>query len=747
MTIKNLNISQKLPLFITGLAAIAVIVSSFVAINIAKKYAINSWEAKLTALQASRESALGNYLVSIKEDLSITAENEYVRQALSDFTKGWNDIANPSAAMKQNAENANVIGPNNLKFKGVQYKAPQNPTEVLQRLYITDNPHPTGSKEELDAASDGSSYSGFHAEHHPWFRHFLRTRDYYDIFLFDTEGNLVYTVFKELDYATNLNTGEWRNTDLGNAFRAAKQNPTKGSQTFFDFKPYSPSHGAPASFMSEPILDKSGALAGVLVFQMPIDRINNVMQVSAGLGISGETYIVGQDQLMRSDSRFSDDSTILKTKVSGETVMRGLKGEKGVDFVTDYRGIDVLSAFGPIELLGTNWAILAEIDKSEIMAPINKMKLYVALASFIVLCVVTLIGILVSKTISTPITKMSKTMKVMASGEYDVEISGLGRGDEIGQMSSSVQVFKDNGIEAERLKGEQIKQQERAAVEKREAMNALADTFEQDVGHVIASASDASTQLEDIANNLTSSAQQASEKSMSVSTSAEQASSNVNSVASASEELTASINEISSQVSQSAEVATEAKNKAQKTSEHVQGLVNAVERIGEVVTLISDIAEQTNLLALNATIEAARAGEAGKGFAVVASEVKSLANQTAKATEDISQQISGIQTATKESDKSIQEILEVIQRIDEISGTVAAAVEEQGAATSEIARNIQQASEGTSNVSRNISDVNESTKATGQSASTVLQAAQSLSSEFSNMKESVQSFLDKIRQG
>lgn len=345
-------------------------------------------------------------------------------------------------------------GWNALKTQG-------NPEEILQRLYIEDNPNPTGSKEVLDYAKDGSVYSQVHKEYHHWFRHFLRQRDYYDIFLFAPNGDLVYTVFKELDYATNLNTGEWKDSDLGNAFRAARDNPTADYQAFFDFESYAPSHGVAASFISQPILDDDGKFAGVLVFQMPIARINGVMQVAAGMGESGETYIVGQDKFMRSDSRFSDESTILEVQVTDTAVDRALAGEEGVHIVLDYRGISVFSAYGPLEFHGTNWIILAEIDEAEVMKPINHMKMSATVSVLFVIIVIALIALVASRTISRPITQMSDAMGELSKNNFDISIPGVERGDEIGQMAASVQVFKENGMEAQRLQKEQKRVQKK----------------------------------------------------------------------------------------------------------------------------------------------------------------------------------------------------------------------------------------------------------------------------------------------
>ncbi len=475
----KLRISHKLPLFIVGAALVTALAIGIANYMSAAKEMEAAANEKLSALMESRRQALSDYLGSIEQDMRYQATNPYVYEALTAYKAAWAELG-------------------------------EDQGKTLQRLYSDGNPHPTGQKENLDKADDGSSYSRAHGSYHPWFRQFLRERDYYDIFLFDLEGNLVYTVFKELDYATNLNTGEWKDSDLGNAFRAARDNPQTGSLQFFDFKPYGPSHGAAVSFISTPIHGPDGSLAGVLVFQMPINRINGVMQISAGMGESGETYIVGADRLMRSDSRFSEESTILKTKVDTETVRLALDGKIGAKRVMDYRGISVLSGYGPIEFQGVTWAILAEIDTDEALAAVTDMRNQSMLIGAAVLVIITLIGIFLARGIARPLTHMNEAMRELAGGNKEVEIPAQGRADEIGEMAQAVQVFKDNMIKVEKMALEQEEADLRAKEQQRQAMLELADNFEASVKGVVDSVASGSTEMEAAAQSMSATAEETS---------------------------------------------------------------------------------------------------------------------------------------------------------------------------------------------------------------------------------------------
>jgi methyl-accepting chemotaxis protein len=347
--------------------------------------------------------------------------------------------------------------------------------------------------------------------------------------------------------------------------------------------------------------------------------------------------------------------------------------------------------------------------------------------------------------ISRPIVATTKTMHTLASGDYDVEIPGLGRKDEIGQMAQSLTVFKDGLLEGQRTRLERIEQVRLAEAERQKMMVQIADQFQATIGGIVDSVSTASIGLQSAAGTLTGTAETTQQLSVHVARASEQASVNVQTVASATEELTASVREIARQVETSTAIAGKAATQAEETDVRVAKLSEAANRIGDFINMITAIASQTNLLALNATIEAARAGAAGKGFAVVAQEVKALAAQTATATEEISKQIAEIQSTTTDSASAMKEIGSTIGQIRSIAGTIAAAVEQQGAAVREIAVSIHEAAGGTAQVATNIGDVSKGAGATGSSAAEVLSSAQSLANESANLKTAVEQFLSTVR--
>jgi len=349
-----------------------------------------------------------------------------------------------------------------------------------------------------------------------------------------------------------------------------------------------------------------------------------------------------------------------------------------------------------------------------------------------------------ARSIVRPLTAMTEAMNRLAGGDHATPIPAVGRRDEVGVMAQAVLVFKD-GMVAAREAAERERAEQAARERRARAIEDLTGRFDRDTGEVLGSVSTAALQMQATAGQLSANAEQTTRQSTAVAAASEQASANVQTVATATEELAASVQEISRQVAQSASIAGEAVAQAGKVDESMRGLASASEEIAHVIDLIMQIASQTRLLALNATIEAARAGEMGKGFAVVASEVKALADQTTRATDEIASKVTSIQGEAQGAVSSIGAIMETIRQISDVSGTIAAAVEEQQAATQEIARNIQQAAQGTHEVSSNIVGVNRAATDTGTAAHQVLSAADTLSSQAGVLKSKVEVFLSAVK--
>ena len=351
----------------------------------------------------------------------------------------------------------------------------------------------------------------------------------------------------------------------------------------------------------------------------------------------------------------------------------------------------------------------------------------------------------IGRSISGPLNRLGVRMRELADGRLDGDIPGVGRGDEVGAMAATVQIFKDNALRMRELERTEAETQARTAAERRAAMEDLAGDFERSVNGIVRSVSTAATGMQTTAQSMTATASDASARAATVGAASQSASSNVSTVAAAAEELSSSVTEILRQVTRSSEIASKAVGDAERTNATVQVLSTGAEKIGEVVKLIHSIAAQTNLLALNATIEAARAGESGRGFAVVASEVKALANQTAKATEEISGQVTAMQQSTSDAVTAISGITETIAQMSEITTNISTAIEQQGDATREIARNIQSVAAGSNEISTHIGGVTTAAAATGTAASDVLANARELDNQSGMLRSAVDGFLAKVR--
>ncbi|MGH1349553.1 MAG: methyl-accepting chemotaxis protein [Methyloligellaceae bacterium] len=707
----NSRLGVKLPVLMVSLCFLLAVSLGGASIYSAYNNSESLIESKVNALLKSRKHELKNYLLSLEQDIRSLSVSPATIESIKEFTASWANLGS-------------------------------NQTKILQDAYINNNPHPVGQKEKLDAASTVAGYDELHAKYHPYFRKFLKERGYYDIFLFDTKGNLVYSVFKELDFATNLNTGQWKDSDLGNVFRAGMQQSAPFKISFYDFKPYAPSNNAPASFLSTSIFE-NGTKVGVLVFQMPIDAINEIMHSSAGLGKAGEMIIIGQDKLFRNDSKFSKENDILKSKLDNDTVRTVFEGKAHNTITSTYRNLN-MSFFGvPLKFETANWALIAALSVDEIYAPVYRMMLTQAVITLVLLLFIGICSILVSRSVTKPILRLVQQMKSLAGGDTSFDIYGQWRKDEIGDMSNAVSVFRENAIDRQRLEIESIREKE-TIQQRQKDLEGFIYEFRNEVEVALTTVDSDTAAMQATARDMTQTANSTNATAESAVDSSSNASSNVATVASAAEELSASITEISGRLSQTMSVVKQATEKTQTTDTKVISLTNAAQKIGDVINLIQDIAEQTNLLALNATIEAARAGEAGKGFAVVATEVKSLAEQTAKATSEISEQITNIQTETEEAAKAINEIADVMSEVNNYTSSIAEGIEQQGEATTEISSSILQAAGQTKDTVDKLGIVKESVNKTVEAADTVLGSSNNVSTQAKGLQKLINEFLEKV---
>jgi methyl-accepting chemotaxis protein len=618
---------------------------------------------------------------------------------------------------------------------------------VAQYHYIKANPHPLGSKETLDRAPDSSHYSQIHAQYHPIIRNFLKKFGYYDIFLVDPQsGDIVYSVFKELDYSTSLIDGPYARTNFAEAFRLANQATRADAVFMVDFKPYLPSYEAPAGFLAAPIFDGQEKI-GVALFQFPIDTLNTIMGERSGMGRSGETYLVGPDRLMRSDSYLDPEHHSVTAsfqapdqgKVDTEASQAALKGGTDATLISDYNGNPVLSAYAPVAFNGLNWALLAEIDAAEAFAPQHALFKLIAIVLFCGVTAVVVVALLFTRSITRPIAKGVDFAKAMSAGDLTQSLE-IRREDEVGILATALNTMADNlkKMFADILKG--VETLASSSTELSAISQQMASGAEQTAGN---------------SNQVAAASEQMNANMNSVAAASEQASTNVQMVAAAAEQMSATINEITGNTAKGHTITDQAVHQAKSVSSRVADLGRAASEVGKVTETINEISEQTNLLALNATIEAARAGEAGKGFAVVANEIKELAKQTAEATHDIRLKIDGIQGSTEGAVTEIKQIEAVIVDINSIVSSIAAALEEQSTSTQEIAGNINQAARGIQDVNENVvqsstvsaaiaKDISEVNQAAAEMAQGSQQANQSAEA-LSRLAEELQAMVTRFR--
>jgi methyl-accepting chemotaxis protein len=670
---------------------------------------------QLHSVAAARRADITHYFSTIREHVLTLSEQSEVANAIGTLSPAMADL---TTGLDTNAARAELrryyTGEFNTEYQRQTGHASTAETALAtlddesvaaQLIYVQRNPNPLGKKCDLISSQDGSHYSELHSQLHHDLLSIQQRFGYYDLFLIDEAGRVVYTVFKELDFATSLTNGPWANSNLAQLYRKLQATPS-GQTAFADFESYTPSYDGPAAFLGAPVM-KDGKRCGYLAVQLPADRVTAIASSVEGMGKTGEVVLIGPDKRMRSDSRqrpethsvaasFRDPKT---GSFDTPQVREALTGKEGAGFVEDIDGDEELTVWEPLEILGTRWAMIAKFEKKEILAGAVHMQAEAAASQTsmtnwtlamlgIAAGVLTLISWLLAKQIVTPIHACVTALKDIAEGEGDLRARlPDARKDELGEMGLWFNKFLGRMQTTVKDIAQKANDVGSASTQLTATAHSLAEGAE-------------STKMQ--TSQVAAASEEMSTNMSSVNTSTEAMASTFRTVAAAVEEMTASIAEVAKSAQDAASVAGTAADLTRSSNEKVSSLGAAANEIGRVIEAIQDIAEQTNLLALNATIEAARAGEAGKGFSVVANEVKDLARQTAEATQDIRSRIERIQTSTTESVKAIAEIDQVIAKVSQSSQLIASSVSEQRTATQEIAANLAQSTRSIEMVATNV---------------------------------------------
>jgi len=730
-----MKIATKIIIACASLCALGVVVSgAFVAwraSGLSEQALYERASSQLISIREMKRSEIERYFLSIENQLQTLATTLSTQDALRDFSQSYanypyQEVSSGDYSALKNYYSSQFGSTYQQGNSGTsanemsRYLQLDEVGRALQARYIGVNPNGLGEKHNLDRDSLGSDYDAAHARYHPAIRHFLEAFGYYDIFLIDNTGNVVYSVFKELDYATNLSAGPYRDSGLASAFQGAA-NKSKGQVHLVDFKPYYPSYEAAASFMATPVY-ADGTRLGVLVFQMPIDAINAIMTndkrwQEAGLGLSGETYLVGQDTLLRSQSRFlledkagylealraagvsqstieqidQKESAIGRQPIKTVGSSAALSGQTGIEIIKDYRGVPVLSAFAPVNISGMRWGLLSEIDQAEALQDVESLNqavfTSVALSSVILVALAGFGAYLVGASIARPIIHATaKVGQISANNDLTERLAADGK-DEMAELATSL-----NDLFS-KLQG-------------------IIGDFAQATNQLTQSSQQISTSMTDTRGAVT----EQHNKSDAVATAVNEMSASVAEVAQFASKAADYVRDAASTGEKSSEVGQTLGSEMARLTDQMNDANQAIERllvesnsIGEVLDVIQSIAEQTNLLALNAAIEAARAGEQGRGFAVVADEVRSLAGRTQSSTEEIRSKIESLQRETQavvdgigNANESVErgtescqanadmlgQISTMLLELNDMNTQIATAATEQSAVTEDISSSI-----------------------------------------------------------
>lgn len=684
-----MKIRWKLLISLLIISLIPIIIITFIITDEFSTELTETSANQLKIIVETKGNHIQEYLEKIQGQVVTLSNSTMTSEALLDFRDGVDEIEK-FARLKgiENIENnakkyysdeyLSRLNKNTETKKNLEDFMPKDINTLwMQNEYIFENKNDVGKKDLLDVGKSKNIYNQTHSKYHNKFKKYLDEFGYYDIFLVDNKtGKIIYSVYKEADFGTSLKNGPYSKTNFAKVFNKAKDSNDANAFFIEDYEEYSASYNAPASFIASPIII-NGKNEGVLIFQMPIDRINNIMTSNfnwkeVGLGESGEVYLVGNDKRMRSISRFfyedkktyleelgelgiedrtinlisNNNTTILYQEINTDSINEALSGKNNTKLVKDYRGVEVLSSYKKLDISGLEWVIVADIDKEEAYEVIDKVLLESIIIIIISIFIIILVGLFLSKKLSSPIVKTKDLIKDISKGEGDLtKRLEVNSNDEIGLMSKWFNKFVE---EIRNIVSVVIKE--------------VGDIFNS-IDNTNKSINKSNKNLNEIVNDL-GVVNEGIQRNASVSEEANAGIEEINSTSAliyeealglsqSSDSINEAVKNGSGRIDKLVNSIKKVLNVSEESGEKIDSLEKSSNEINESIMLITSIAEQTNLLALNASIEAARAGEHGKGFAVVAEEVRKLAEDSQVSASKITSHINEISDKTHETKKII----------------------------------------------------------------------------------------------